>query len=78
MSAPDVAAVARRLVASADALTALVEDVDGDESRWKLTPEKWSINDIFGHLIDEERHDFRQRVQILLEDPTRPWPPIDP
>jgi hypothetical protein len=78
MSASDVAACARRLVASADALTALVEDVDGEESRWKLTPEKWSINEIFGHLVDEERYDFRQRIQILLEDPARPWPQIDP
>jgi DinB superfamily len=78
MSAPDVGAFARRLVASADALVSLVEDVDGDESRWKLTPDKWSINEIFGHLVDEERYDFRQRVQLLLEDPSRPWPPIDP
>ena len=78
MNAPDVAGFARRLVASADALTALVEDVGGEEARWKLTPAKWSINEIFGHLVDEERHDFRQRLHLVLEDPARPWPPIDP
>lgn len=78
MSAPDVNAFARRLVASADALTALVEDVADDEARWRSAPAKWSINEIFGHLVDEERYDFRQRLQLLLEDPARPWPPIDP
>lgn len=78
MNAPDVAAFARRLQASADALTALVEDVAGEEARWRLTPGKWSINEVFGHMVDEERYDFRQRLQILLEDPARPWPAIDP
>lgn len=78
MNAPDVAAFARRLAASADALTALVEDIAGDEARWNPAPAKWSINEIFGHLVDEERYDFRQRLQLLLEDPERPWPAIDP
>jgi hypothetical protein len=78
MSAPDVAAFARRLVASADALTALVEDVDGEAACWRSAPGTWSINEIFGHLVDEERYDFRQRLQLLLEDPARSWPTIDP
>jgi hypothetical protein len=78
MNAPDVVAFARRLSASADALTALVSDVGGDESRWKSAPAKWSINEIFGHLVDEERYDFRQRLALLLENPDRPWPSIDP
>lgn len=78
MSAPDVRAFARRLVASADALTAVVEDVDGEEAVWRSAPAKWSISEIFGHLVDEERYDFRQRLQLLLEDPARPWPAIHP
>lgn len=78
MNAPDVAAFARRMTATADALTALVEDMDDVAARWRLTPGKWSINEIFGHLVDEERYDFRQRLQLLLEDPAQPWPAIDP
>ena len=34
--------------------------------------------EIVNHLADEEVEDFRRRVLSTLEDPTRPWPPIDP
>ena len=78
MKAPDVSEFARRLVASADALTSLVEDVGAEEARWAPAPSKWSINEVFGHLADEERHDFRQRLRLLLEDPDQHWPAIDP
>jgi hypothetical protein len=78
MKAPDTAAFARRLEAGADALAALVEDVGPEEARWHQAAGKWSINEIVGHLVYEECHDFRQRLQLLLEDPNRTWPPIDP
>ncbi|WP_367392354.1 hypothetical protein [Lewinella sp. LCG006] len=29
------------------------------------------------HLYNEEREDFRQRVKLILEDPTQPLPAID-
>jgi hypothetical protein len=29
-------------------------------------------------LYDEERDDFRLRIDILLHAPDKPWPPIDP
>jgi len=78
MKTPDAAAFARRLEAGADALVALVEDVGPEEARWHRAADKWSINEIMGHLVYEERHDFRLRLQLLLEDPNRTWPPIDP
>jgi hypothetical protein len=34
--------------------------------------------EVLCHLIDEERDDFRLRVRLTLEDPTRDWPAIDP
>ena len=30
------------------------------------------------HLLDEEREDFRQRLDYILHRPEDAWPPIDP
>lgn len=78
MSAPDLVEVARRLRASGDAIAALVSDVAVDEARWKAAPEKWSILEIVGHLVEEERLDFRMRIDLTLHHPEKPWPPLDP
>lgn len=49
-----------------------------EQARWKPAPDKWSILEVVNHLYDEEREDFRQRIQLTLDDPTKTWPPIDP
>ena len=41
-------------------------------------PEKWSLKEIVCHLLDEEREDFRLRLQSVLNDPEQPFTPIDP
>ena len=46
--------------------------------RWRPQPGKWSALEILVHLLDEEREDFRPRLLSTLEDPTAPWPSIDP
>jgi len=52
--------------------------LSAEEARWKPAPEKWSMLEVLNHLIDEERDDFRKRVDLTLRDPAAPWPPIDP
>ncbi len=49
-----------------------------EEARWRPESGNWSILEIAAHLVDEEVEDFRLRVQMTLNDPTEPWPPIDP
>ena len=39
---------------------------------------KWSTLEVVCHLYDEEREDFRQRLDIILHRPEAKWPPIDP
>ncbi len=56
----------------------LVSGVNPEQSQWRPAPDKWSILEVVNHLYDEEREDFRQRLELLLADPAQPWPPIDP
>lgn len=62
----------------AGAIYALTQGISGDDARWKPDAESWSILEVINHLYDEEREDFRVRVDILLHRPTEPFPPIEP
>lgn len=55
-----------------------LEGVGDAQARWKPNPEKWSILEVLVHLVEEEQFDFLPRILSTLEDPARPWPPIDP
>lgn len=67
-----------QLADDANRIAALVTGVSDEDARWKPDPESWSILEVVNHLYDEEREDFRVRLDIILSDPDRPWPPIDP
>lgn len=53
-------------------------EVSEEEYTWKPQPEKWSLLEIVCHLYDEEREDFRARLQHTLETPNIAMIPIDP
>ncbi len=72
------AALIDRLARFPNALRASCSVVREDDGGWSPGPEHWSIVQIVQHLVDEERDDFRPRVRLTLEDPSRAWPPIDP
>jgi len=63
---------------SAEAIEALVRGLDDEEARWRPEPGKWSMLDVIAHLVDEEKLDFRVRIDLTLRHPDREWPPIDP
>jgi uncharacterized damage-inducible protein DinB len=56
----------------------LARGVELEQARWQPAPEKWSILEVVNHLYDEERDDFRARLDLLLHQPEQQWPPIDP
>jgi hypothetical protein len=56
----------------------LVAGITPTEARFKPNPDAWSILEVICHLYDEEREDFRQRLDMMLHRPTEKWPPIDP
>ena len=45
---------------------------------WKPAPNKWCLLEILCHLYDEEREDFRARIQHTFDNPEAPMKPIDP
>ncbi len=67
-----------RLENDAGAIASLFTGVDDAQARWKPSPADWSLLEVVAHLYDEEREDFRTRVDILLHRPDAAWPPIDP
>ena len=68
----------RQLTDNADRIDALVSGVSLEEARWKPDAKSWSILEVVNHLHDEEVADFRVRLDIILHNPKKPWPPIDP
>ncbi len=63
---------------NAQRLRALAEGVSDHQARWKPDPASWSILEVVNHLLDEEREDFRVRLDLALYQPDEPWPGIDP
>ncbi len=74
----DPLAAAARLAANAQVFQHLLSGVAEPQARWKPAPEKWSLLEVINHLADEERLDFRARLDLTLNRPGERWPPIDP
>lgn len=73
----DLDFIVSRLSANAEVFSNLIKDLTREQAVWKAAPEKWSILEIVNHLYDEEREDFRARVNNLLTE-NKEWAPIDP
>jgi hypothetical protein len=70
--------VRQRMAANAERIRALANGLSPEQARWKPDPDSWSALEVINHLYDEEREDFRVRLDIILHRPGEPWPPIDP
>lgn len=66
------------LVAGRETIRALTADLTSEQVLWRPAPGKWSILEVVCHLADEEREDFRARLDLTLHDPGAAWPSIDP
>jgi hypothetical protein len=62
----------------AGAIHSLTMYLTDEQARWKPDPESWSILEVINHLYDEERLDFRVRLDIILFHTGKPFPPINP
>jgi DinB superfamily len=68
----------RELAQGAETIQGLVVGVSSAEARARPAPEAWSILEVVAHLLDEEREDFRPRLDLVLHRPLETWAPIDP
>jgi hypothetical protein len=68
----------QRFSANSHVFEALTKGITAEQARWKPSAEKWSILEVVNHLSDEEKEDFRQRLDLTLDDPKQTWPRIDP
>ena len=67
-----------RLARFRDTLASVTAGWSSEQAHWRPTEGAWSLVEIVGHLLDEERDDFRPRLRLTLADPGAAWPPIDP
>jgi hypothetical protein len=68
----------QELANGAELISSLLVGVTPAEARFKPNPETWSILEVVCHLYDEEREDFRLRLDLMLHRPTEPWPRNNP
>ncbi|MEM7306666.1 MAG: DinB family protein [Planctomycetota bacterium] len=69
---------AARLARSARSIEGVLVGLSADEALWRPEPKRWSMLEVACHLLDEEREDFRLRLDYALHRPDEPFPPIDP
>lgn len=74
----DVNDAAAYLVNHMAAIHALTKGISDEQARWRPAANAWSILEVVNHLLDEEREDFRVRLDCILHRPGEPWTGIDP
>ena len=74
----DIDRLVSQMASNAARIRALVQGVSEQQARWKPDQDSWSMLEVVTHLLDEEREDFRVRLDYTLHRPGEPWPPIDP
>jgi hypothetical protein len=65
------------LEANAPTIAGLVRAIPPEHARWRPTPADWSVLEVINHLADEEREDFRLRLDTALHRPGTTVPPND-
>jgi len=56
----------------------MLSNLKETEITFRPHPKHWCLLEIICHLVDEEREDFRARIQSILENPSKPLTPFNP
>lgn len=70
--------IIQKLESNSTLYKSLLENISIEQSTWKPNPNKWSILGIVNHILDEEKWDFKQRMEFALEIQQRDWKRIEP
>ena len=68
----------QELVNSTEIIRALLSGITQKEAQVKPSNEAWSILEVVCHLHDEEREDFREHLDFILNRQNEEWHVIDP
>jgi hypothetical protein len=60
-------AVVASLQSTPAVLRHLLRPLPRDMFTWHPLPGKWCINEVVGHLIEADRHDFMGRIRLILD-----------
>ena len=74
----DIEMMCNTLRRNAELIQLLVAEISTEQAQWKAAEKKWSILEVINHLYDEEKDDFRKRIDLTLHKPGESWPAIDP
>ncbi len=66
------------LVESTDMIRSLLTGIKQEEAQVKPNADSWSVLETLCHLVDEEREDFREHLDFLVNRPEGEWHRIDP
>ncbi|MCA9915005.1 MAG: DUF664 domain-containing protein, partial [Anaerolineae bacterium] len=67
-----------QMAANAETIRRMVMGISDEQARWKPDENSWSMLEVINHLYDEERADFRVRLNHILHMPDQEAPTIDP
>lgn len=68
----------QELVNSTEMIRSLIEGIGQEQSQVKPDADSWSILEVICHLYDEEREDFREHLDFILNRHNEEWHVIDP
>src|SRR5512133_3903428 len=66
------------LIDSTNMINALLSGITQEEARLKTDEKSWSILEVVCHLYDEEREDFREHLDFILNRSGGEWHRINP
>jgi len=68
----------QELVNSTEIIRSLINGIRQEQAQVKPDAESWSILEVICHLYDEEREDFREHLDFILNRQDEEWHVIDP
>jgi hypothetical protein len=73
----DINALLHELAHGPGIVRALMGGVPREALLQRPAPDAWCMLEVLCHLLHEERHDFRPRLEATLHRPGEPWPVND-
>lgn len=70
--------IIENLLKNSAVLKSQLQGKSKEEYTFKPIPDKWCMLEVLCHLVDEEKEDFRTRVEYVLRDPNEQLPMFDP